>query len=185
MKNIVKESEKKNLENIIRKKKCSKCKKIKNIKKFTFSKKKNIYYSWCHKCTSIASKLSILKNPKLYKDYSRNYHKQNIFNTIRKNMKASSKKKGFKKILFNTTYLKYLWKKQKGICYWSGMKMDLNHGMRMNPKMVSPDRLNPSKGYIKGNIVLCCVWSNMARMRTPVDKWKLFLNELNIKGLWK
>jgi hypothetical protein len=48
--------------------------------------------------------------------------------------------------------IKQQYDKQNGICYYSGIKMNINN----NHWKISLERLDTDKGYTKDNIVLCC-----------------------------
>ena len=60
-------------------------------------------------------------------------------------------------------YIKNLYEEQEGMCYYSGIEMTTSGEYQM-----SLERLDESKGYIEGNVVLCCLefngqeqWSHM------------------------
>ncbi len=74
--------------------------------------------------------------------------------------------------IFNT------WNKQKGKCYYSGLPMNYeSHEWRL-----SLERLDPSKGYLPNNIVLCCLEFNTIIQWSPekVDEMVEIVNK-NIK----
>jgi hypothetical protein len=52
--------------------------------------------------------------------------------------------------------LKTLWENQNGKCYYSGIQMNYDK----NEWKVSLERLNENLGYIKNNVVLCCLEFN-------------------------
>jgi hypothetical protein len=56
----------------------------------------------------------------------------------------------------DVSYLELLWKQQNGKCYYSGIQMNYSK----NEWRISIERLDNSKGYIKGNIALCCIEFN-------------------------
>lgn len=62
------------------------------------------------------------------------------------------------------SFLLRLWDKQKGLCYYTGLPMlEPRYGTGRIPDVASLDRVEPSKGYTKGNVVWvrwCC---NMAK----------------------
>lgn len=161
---------------------CIKCGLVKPLSEFSFLKREKILKSRCKACLREDSRLSRLKNPEAHAGYQKKYHENNIFGSMRRCMKKIESK-GFPRPV-PVSYLKGLWEKQNGKCYWSGMDMFKGHGRGINPKMVSPDRLDRTKGYVEGNIVLCCVWTNYGRSTVPVDTWISLLKELGIKGLW-
>jgi hypothetical protein len=54
------------------------------------------------------------------------------------------------------THLEDIWKQQDGRCYYSNIPMQY----KKNEWKVSIERLDNTKGYIKGNVVLCCLEFN-------------------------
>jgi hypothetical protein len=64
-------------------------------------------------------------------------------------------------------FLKEIWEKQNGICPYTGLKMELpkntkNHSKK-SLKKASLDRIDSSKGYIKGNVEFVCMAINLAK----------------------
>lgn len=55
-----------------------------------------------------------------------------------------------------------LWDNQSGLCLLTGMPMTLGGGRHV-PSKASIDRIDQLKGYVKGNVRLVCLWSNIAR----------------------
>ena len=65
-------------------------------------------------------------------------------------------------------YLKELWERQLGICYFTGWKMVLPHGVvgyegGVDSKSASLDRIDNTKGYVVGNVRFICLMANYAR----------------------
>ena len=58
-------------------------------------------------------------------------------------------------------YILELWELQHGLCALS--KQPMTYGGEIQPTTLSLDRLDPSKGYVKGNIRLLCWWVNCAK----------------------
>jgi hypothetical protein len=86
---------------------------------------------------------------------------------------------------FNITseYLVNIWEKQKGKCYYSGrdlqynkIKEELPEGKRIHPERVSIDS---KKGYIEGNIVLCCWTANNIKQDLSMEEFKKWINDIN------
>jgi hypothetical protein len=65
------------------------------------------------------------------------------------------------------SYLKSLWDKQNGICPYTGIKMILyptpQQKRTKNAIQASLDRIDSSKGYIKGNVEFVCLAINYAK----------------------
>jgi len=67
-----------------------------------------------------------------------------------------------------------IYKYQKGNCFYTDTPMTLTTGEGRNPNGISLDRIDPSKGYSKENVVLCTsrfntIKSNMSL--EEIEKW--------------
>jgi len=60
-----------------------------------------------------------------------------------------------------------MWSEQKGKCFYTQRPMTVGQSTRkyFDMDQVSVDRVVPAKGYIIGNMVLCCRWVNVAKMQ--------------------
>ena len=68
---------------------------------------------------------------------------------------------------------------QKGLCFYSGLPYVLEShrkDVRNDPLLVSIDRVDNEKGYTKDNVVLCALFTNIAKYT-----W----NVVEIRRLWK
>lgn len=75
---------------------------------------------------------------------------------------------------FNLTpeYLMELYHNQKGMCYYSGIKMEIAiKGTTNNYNTLSVDRIDSTKGYVKENVVLCCDCVNTMKMNLPTNEF--------------
>lgn len=64
-------------------------------------------------------------------------------------------KKRFKEVDVTIDDLKNQWESQNGICYFTGIKLDLSSYTKINKNPIytaSLDRIDSSKGYVKDNI---------------------------------
>ncbi|KKL54290.1 hypothetical protein LCGC14_2266890 [marine sediment metagenome] len=67
-------------------------------------------------------------------------------------------------------YLLSLLEDQKHKCYYSGRRMkDLSDGIP-HPQVMSLDRVDPNKGYIRGNVVWCCYAVNIMKQRMSSEE---------------
>ena len=66
-------------------------------------------------------------------------------------------------------FLKSLWDNQNGICPYTKLKMELPESTRdsdikaNSPLKASLDRIDPSKGYVQGNVEFVCLAVNLAK----------------------
>ncbi len=83
--------------------------------------------------------------------------------------KARAKQKN---IEFNLSLIDLLdkWTRQKGLCFYSGTELSTKRG---DDNVISIDRVNSSKGYVKDNIVLTTWVINIMKMDSSSD---LFFN---------
>lgn len=78
-------------------------------------------------------------------------------------------------------HLKYLWHIQEGKCYWLGIKLgDSSTLSNRHPSKPSLDRIDPSKGYIKGNVVLSSSFANMGRSECTESEFREFLHDTKL-----
>jgi hypothetical protein len=168
--------------------KCKYCNEEKNIDRFQKYKSdytsEELYEIKCYDC-KYKDRAIKLENKKftieefllyLFKDCK----------TANKNRKRSKLEK-FK--VFDITHEDLIeeWNKQNGKCFYSGRNMVYNYSKKdystekynYNPEKASIDRIDSSKGYIKGNIVLCCARANTIKMDLSFDDFKDWIKDIN------
>lgn len=62
----------------------------------------------------------------------------------------------------SSAFLRELWKKQEGKCYYTGLSMEYTYAKK-SPYQVSIDKKNPLGEYTEDNTVLCCLSINYAK----------------------
>lgn len=80
-------------------------------------------------------------------------------------------------------YLKELWEKQNGMCPYTNIKMLLPRNTKEDfqthsLKKASLDRIDSSKGYLKGNVEFVCCAINYAKNSFTREEMKEFLSEI-------
>ena len=65
------------------------------------------------------------------------------------------------------TYLRSLYEKQGGRCFYTGVEMKIRGKFKADPLQMSLDRKNSSRGYVAGNVVLCCLGVNLLKGSNP------------------
>ena len=135
---------------------CSNCKSLltevnyKNFDKLKIARKSFLYsYRKCNSCQKEVDRQNINS---LYGRLSR------VFCSCNRRSKIP--------VDFDTNYLKGLYNKQKGRCFYSGIQMvsEIN-----SPYKISIDRVDSKKGYQKDNIVLCCWVVNKIKNNLSVE----------------
>jgi len=77
----------------------------------------------------------------------------------------------------DASYIEELWARQKGLCHWLGLPMEPSMQTR-SPSRPSVDKLEPSKGYVRGNVVLTTQFANMGRNACPAEHFATFVKSL-------
>ncbi len=78
-----------------------------------------------------------------------------------------------------TDYLVDLFKSQKGKCYYTDQEL-LLHAGKVRPCTASLDRLVPSDGYIKGNVVWCAFFVNTMKGGLSEQEFYSFIKKILI-----
>jgi hypothetical protein len=78
-------------------------------------------------------------------------------------------------------YLANLWFKQQGRCALTGVLLDYESGSsnNKNPYRTSIDRIDNSKGYVRGNVRLLTHWANNAKSTWGDDIFETFVKTAN------
>jgi hypothetical protein len=135
-----------------------------------------------------ASKAWRLANPDKVRDIQRKNNRVTAWHTTlvaqckRRGQDKSRKQKEFAPCDFDGDYLLLLWERQAGRCYWLDIPMVPSIAHR-DPQRPSLDRLDPSIGYVKGNVVLTCQFANLGRSTTSVARTTEFLESL--RAFWR
>ena len=77
----------------------------------------------------------------------------------------------------DTGYLIELWKKQNGLCFYTKHKMNIVHIVRdfYSPSL---DRLDPDKGYVKGNVAWALHGVNCFKQQLTLEQFLNFVNSV-------
>lgn len=88
---------------------------------------------------------------------------QPVYYALHRLIAQNRKKAAKRNIIFSIkkSHLQIAYDKQRGICPLTGIKLRFAPGLNM--RNASLDRIQPSKGYVPGNIRLVCWWANIAR----------------------
>jgi len=80
----------------------------------------------------------------------------------------------------NANFLVSLYHKQEGRCYFTGTDLqwqNYGHGVA-RPDSLSVDRLDPTKGYVQNNVVLCIYFVNTAKGRLSEESFYSFCQKV-------
>ena len=96
-------------------------------------------------------------------------------------LRSRAKKKGIPATI-TVEDLMECYKIQDCKCYYSGMPLVLtmtgNGDITDNPYQITVDRLDSTKGYEKGNIVLCCLVANSAKSVLSSEEFYSFVEKM-------
>ncbi len=114
---------------------------------------------------------AVLRNHKHAKGNLANLRsRQDEFSSFRYFMnKARAKDRAhYGKTDIDVAFLRELWQKQDGTCPYTGIKMELPHNtqsfhIKGTPCKASLDRIDSSKGYVRGNVEFVCLAVNYAK----------------------
>lgn len=121
---------------------CSHCLNIKPLIKFHKLLYIN-YNKWNSVCVECCKKRKIKNNSLMQRI------KELLWNVKRR---CHDKKLSYD---LDSNFLKELWNKQNGLCFYTGLPMSLDHfGYDYNLDKISIDRVDSNLGYIKTNVVL-------------------------------
>lgn len=84
----------------------------------------------------------------------------------------------------DATFVREIWEKQNGLCYWSGLEMKPSTTPH-DPFQPSLERIDCSRGYTKDNCVLSCRAMNTARGNISTELWIEFLTKWKEEGIVK
>lgn len=145
-------------------KKCNGCKEEKDIKEFSlrnFTASNGLKYerlrSKCKKCENDYAHNAWATNPELRSRKLKNKRNDRSLKSLIQNRIAAWKKKTPNSDL-TTEYLLGVFEKQGGKCYYTGESLEMLRIFEWKEKFqnsISLDRLNPEKGYMRGNVVFC------------------------------
>lgn len=154
--------------------------KYKNSEGVSYNKEKSI----CKSCESVLAKEYREKNPdrilKIKEKYRDNnhgikWHVQEKISTWRKASNVESD--------LTVDYLVNLYYQQNGLCYYSGDNMVIGWvDGKVNNKTLSLDRLDPDKGYVKGNVVWCTYLVNTMKQNLSQNGFAELIYKLFHKG---
>ncbi len=134
---------------------CTNCKTEKLIGEFYLNKRKNVYLSWCKKCTKLRAAES---RRELRRSDNIEDRLTMTFYSLLITAKFHPKRKNKTDFSITVDTLRNLYKSQSGKCYYTGTPMKIKHpnDKAQDPFIISLDRIDSGKGYTPENVVLCC-----------------------------
>lgn len=147
-------------------KKCTNCKKsLENSQFWSSVNTKSGLSSWCKICS---------------RNYQLNQYKTLNWQIKHRVRAAKARAKRFN-VAFNidVAYMQKLWEKQKGCCALSKLPLLLDDGSSgKQPFRPSIDRIDPNKGYVKGNVRIVATIVNFAINKWGFDNFLIMCNAI-------
>jgi hypothetical protein len=125
---------------------------------------------------------------KMHRVHNHSYTRKDILATITRTAltRVNTTKSKFletkEEKVITIEYIKLLWEKQEGKCYWLNIPMSLKMSEDgiTNLDKVSIDRLDNKKTYIQGNVVLCTNFANRGRGNADIKTMIEFLKSAKL-----
>jgi hypothetical protein len=121
--------------------------------------------SCCAKTTKNIERLKL--NKPNYPIWKHSNNQRDQYSKFRPIIKCALQRKK-KEFDLTLEYLAELWESQNGICPFTGFSLELRthtecNNIKLNIRTASLDRIDNSKGYVKGNVRFVSVMFNFAR----------------------
>jgi predicted HicB family RNase H-like nuclease len=162
---------------------CSKCKETKPNSEYSPSLNKRVsnslgraFVSECKSCRRLYNNSrKVLDRKKELAPIQRNKHRlSSIFWASKQNAKKRNLDHNI-----DLEYIKELFNTQQSLCYYTNKEMFIDTRTKKNNEdSVSLDRVDSSKGYIKGNVVLCRWVVNRIKNDLSTNKFFEIIKEI-------
>lgn len=151
----------------------------------TTGEKYKRYRSQCKICNANETRAYKQSNTNLVAEKKRQRNER-LKNDIRHHAQekiAYYKKKSNIPSDLTVDYLVNLYQQQKGLCYFSNIKMIFGYvNGKIHHNSISLDKLNPLKGYVQGNVVWCSYLTNTMKQTLTEDEFYQMIVNINRIG---
>lgn len=131
-------------------------------------------------CSGKSNKNLSLSNEK-YDISQHSGNRRDEFSPFRYTMRCIKRRS--KEINIDLEYLKLIWEQQNGICPYTNLKLTLPEDNNINDLNIiyraSLDRIDSSKGYIKGNVQFVSTPINLMKQQMSDLETKKFLKQIS------
>lgn len=162
---------------------CSKCKQYKGAAHYdvvlTMADGLYPHCKDCHRASAKtpeakAKRMDTYHSPKLRERRKVERWAETLFNTAKN---CTGPKRGLSFNLPSPDFLRELWVRQSGHCYWFQIPM-VPSSDNKHPYQPSLERLDCTRGYETDNVVLVCDAANRGRGATDLKTWQEFCRQL-------
>ena len=175
---------------------CTECKKKfeKSVSHFNRCKRQGWKHFCCHKCriaytnSNLTEEQRIRRNELFVKNrFIPQSNEFSPFKVFSKKVRQTDVIRRYGRSNLDAEYLKKLWDAQNGKCAYTGITMVLPPTIREyhnthSLKKLSLDRIDSSKGYLKGNVHFVCQAINLAKRNLPHDEMVALIEEIKNAG---
>jgi hypothetical protein len=144
---------------------CSKCKEIKPVDLFLLNRRNAKYpyrLSYCNRCRLDQVNRSLRTSI------------ERFLGDRYQRLKRRCAQEGIP-IEIDAAYLVSLYNRQEGKCFYTDIPLEWDEAQGLHRNALSIDKIIPSRGYIKGNVVLCIQRVNLAKNDFSLDEMKEWL----------
>jgi hypothetical protein len=144
---------------------CTKCGETKEKDQFYYHRQRKYYIPNCKQCAG-KEQLEYAKTKRTDLNFITMSRAAEIRYRCKKNHHNREVSSNLKNLL------RQQWEIQGGFCYYSGLPMVLSNEYHTNPNVMTVDRIDSSKGYVEGNVVLCCSIINRMKQNLTLQELK-------------
>lgn len=142
---------------------CSICQEIKHKEEYPWStsnSRSGYYFSYCKSCRRVKQKSHRLQRSPWKERATK--------------IGVRAKKAGTPFDL-DGEFLEALWAEQGGLCFYTDYAMVKDLGIGLSGNTLSVDKIIPTLGYVRGNVVLCTQRANTIKNNMSLDELKLWM----------
>lgn len=136
------------------------------------------YQKWGRRSQEL-TKEWVARNPERARAIRNRSQRVSCWHARMVNQTRQSAKRLGREFDLDAEFILELFEKQGRRCYWFGIEM-IPSVLTRDPLRPSIDRLDPTRGYTRDNVVLTCLFANLGRSIMPEDRMRSFVAKLRI-----
>jgi hypothetical protein len=152
---------------------CSRCNKTKHIDDFSNCTKNGVKkHTYCKECRNDQIKISRQKNPEKYRNIETLWRHNNPIKRLLICTRMSSRLKSLEHNIDESDLL------LPEFCPLVGIKIDYSAGNGKTMEKPSVDRIDPNRGYVKGNVEVISSLANTMKSKATPEQLLFFAYEI-------